>query len=129
TDDQDTKLNVPLIDSFGEDAGGCVYAVSQLGTVYRIAAPFTPAPVPCADTPPDTTISGTTSDPTSATFRFTSSEAGSTFECRVDAGSWVACSSPAVLSLTPGRHTFEVRATDPGGTVDPSPADTAVSVG
>jgi hypothetical protein len=128
TDDQDTKLNVALLDSFGEDAGGCVYAASSLGGVYRIAAPLTAAPVPCPDTPPETTITSGSSTGTSASFAFTSSEAGSTFECRVDGGSWSPCTPPAQYVLGAGTHTFEVRATDPGGTVEPTPAVTLITI-
>lgn len=58
-----------------------------------------------------------------ATFTFTSSVELSTFECRLDAGAWQTCSSPHNVSgLSAGEHTFEVRATDPGGTTDPTPA-------
>jgi hypothetical protein len=128
TDDQDTKLHVALLDSFGEDAGGCVYAASSLGGVYRIAAPLTAAPVPCPDTPPETTITSGSSTGTSASFAFTSSEAGSTFECRVDGGSWSPCTPPAQYVLGAGTHTFEVRATDPGGTVEPTPAVTLITI-
>ena len=77
-------------------------------------------------TPPDTSISagpsGTVSSAT-ASLSFSSTESGSTFECRLDAGSWGACSSPkAYSSLADGSHTFEVRATDAGGNLDASPA-------
>jgi glucose/arabinose dehydrogenase/PKD repeat protein len=77
-------------------------------------------------TPPETTISagpsGTTSS-TSASFEFSASEAGSSFECRLDNGAWAACSSPRALSsLAAGNHTFDVRATDPAGNTDPTPA-------
>ena len=41
------------------------------------------------------------------------SQAGSTFECRVDGGAWGSCSTPeTTASLADGAHTFEVRATD-----------------
>lgn len=76
-------------------------------------------------TPPATTISsGPTSSTTdaSASFSFTSSEAGSTFECQLDGGSWTACSSPKFYSsLAVGTHTFSVRATDQAGNLEPSP--------
>ena len=128
TDDQNTQLNVPLLSSFGEDAGGCVYAVSLLGTVDRIAAPYTSAPVPCPDAPPETTITSAAATGTSASASFASSEAGSTFECRVDGSGWSACTSPARYVLAPGAHLLEVRATDPGGTVDPTPAQRSLTI-
>ena len=69
------------------------------GTVYRLAAGGAAAPVPCADAPPETTITSAPASPAaaSASFAFASSEAGSSFECRLDAGAWDACSSPARL--------------------------------
>jgi hypothetical protein len=76
--------------------------------------------------PPQTTItsgpSGATNDPT-PTFGFSSSEGGSTFECRVDSGAYASCSSPrTTVHLTDGSHTFYVRARDGAGNVDPTPA-------
>jgi len=83
-------------------------------------------------TPPDTTISsgpsGTTTAITAA-FGFTSTEAGSSFECKLDAGSWAGCSSPKSLSaLTVSAHTFSVRAKDAAGNVDPTPASRSWTV-
>ena len=60
---------------------------------------------------------------TSASFGFSSDEAGSTFECRLDAGPWTACTDPdGHAGLADGDHTFSVRATDSLGNVDPTPA-------
>jgi hypothetical protein len=79
-------------------------------------------------TPPDTTItsgpSGTVYDMTptkSVTFAFTS-EAGATFECRLDSAAFAPCTSPKTVAATPGAHTFAVRAIDGVGNVDPTPA-------
>jgi hypothetical protein len=45
------------------------------------------------------------------------------FECRLDAALFAPCSSPVVYSsLSDGRHVFEVRAIDPSGNIDASPA-------
>ena len=82
--------------------------------------------------PPNTTItsgpSGATNDPT-PTFTFTASQASSTFECKLDGGSYLACVSPKTYgALTDGPHTFDVRAEDPAGNVDPTPATRTFTV-
>src|SRR5205814_86782 len=69
---------------------------------------------------PNTTIDSNPSDPsgnTTPSFTFSTSETGSSFECRIDSGSWAPCTSPETISpaLTPGSHTFDVRATDMAG--------------
>ncbi len=76
--------------------------------------------------PPDTTITTKPTDPSDATqpqFDFTATQTGSTFECKLDAGAFATCTGPfttPVLAL--GTHTFQVRATDPAGNVDATPA-------
>ena len=89
--------------------------------------------VPPPDTtPPNTTINSGpsgTSTSASASFTFASSESGSTFQCRLDAGSWGSCSSPKAYSgLANGSHTFDVRATDAASNTDASPASTTWTV-
>jgi hypothetical protein len=78
------------------------------------------------NTPPDTIIdagpSGTVGS-ASASFSFHASQSGSTFSCRLDGGGFAGCSSPATYTgLANGAHTFDVRATDPAGNTDGSPA-------
>jgi parallel beta-helix repeat protein len=78
---------------------------------------------------PNTTITspaaGTTASPS---FTFTSSETGSSFECRLDGpgttqGSYAACTSPkAYSSLAAGTYTFYVRARDAAGNQDATAA-------
>ncbi len=70
-------------------------------------------------TPPEAAIasgpSGTVDDPR-PTFAFSSSEPGSTFECRVNGGAFEPCGSPFTTPTLPaGPHTFEVRARDRAG--------------
>jgi hypothetical protein len=75
---------------------------------------------------PDTTI--TSSPPTLtknpiATFSFTSTEADSTFQCSVDSGVFASCTSPWTSDpLADRKHAFQVRAIDPAGNTDKSPA-------
>ena len=57
------------------------------------------------------------------TFRFTSTEAGSTFLCKLDRGRFRRCRSPfTTRRLRLGRHVFRVKARAPGGAADRSPA-------
>ncbi|MDD5223792.1 MAG: hypothetical protein PHE84_07360 [bacterium] len=73
-----------------------------------------------------TTIIGYPVSPTNqifAVFQFESSEAGSTFVCQIDSESETNCASPfGYYSIMEGRHTFTVRAIDPAGNIDLSPA-------
>jgi hypothetical protein len=82
--------------------------------------------------PPETAITGGPSGPTgdaSPTFSFSSTEPGSSFECRVDGGAWAACSSPhTVAPLADGTHTFEVRAIDAAGNADQTPDSVTITV-
>ena len=47
---------------------------------------------------------------------------GATFQCKLDAGAYAACTSPYGPAMSDGPHTVTVRAIDPDGYVDPSPA-------
>jgi hypothetical protein len=85
----------------------------------------------CDSAPPDTTITSAPASPTnttSATFIFTGTDsitplANLSFQCRLDAGAWSPCTSPqAYTGLADGAHTFDVRASDPAGMLDPTPS-------
>src|SRR5439155_27001846 len=91
-------------------------AVDEVGNVDASPPSFT-WQVDLTD--PDTTI---TSHPaavtrlTGATFGFSSSEAGSTFECKLDGAVFANCtSSQSYSGLADATHRFYVRATDPAG--------------
>jgi hypothetical protein len=77
-------------------------------------------------TPPDTSITGGPSgtvNSSTATFDFSSSETGSTYECSLDGAAFTSCSSGVEYTgLTNGNHYFQVRATDGAGNSDLSPA-------
>lgn len=86
-----------------------------------------PAAVAVADAP-DTLITGGPDagayvDDMTPTFTFSSAEPGTTFKCKVDLGSWAACTSPkTTIALSQGEHTFSVKGTDPLLNEDPTPA-------
>jgi hypothetical protein len=94
-------------------------------------------------TPPDTYITsgygyvspsvGCVTDSTSNTFEFHSNEQGSTFECQLSKDyvvvqPWANCTSPKFYSNLSrdeqweATYEFDVRATDPAGNADPTPA-------
>lgn len=77
--------------------------------------------------PPDTLI---TEGPTGTigasapSFSFNATELGSTFECSIDGVTFASCASPKqYVGLANGQHSFRVRATDPAGNTDPTPAE------
>ena len=77
----------------------------------------TTAPETTIDSGPSGTVSSTT-----ASFGFSSNESNVTFECRLD-GAVESCTLPKnYTGLSEGTHTFEVRAVDSAGNVDPTPA-------
>ena len=60
---------------------------------------------------------------------YAASEAGSTYECRLDGGA-LPCSgaSRALTGLSEGTHRFTVAARDPEGALDPTPAAAVFTV-
>lgn len=81
--------------------------------------------------PPDTVVTAAPSSPTTATtatFRFTGTDDRHVpedlfFQCSLDGAAFTACLSPvSYTGLALGGHTFQVRAVDRSGNVDPSPA-------
>ena len=85
-------------------------------------------------TAPDTTITSFPPNPASSTsfsFAFTSTRPGSAFECSLGGGAYGTCSSPYSDSIVYAQCTicridtamsFAVRAKDPAGNTDPTPA-------
>ena len=96
-----------------------------------------------ATAPPTPSINSTPPNPSnsgSAQFTFSDSESGVGFNCRVDGGSYAACTSPkSFTGLGDGAHTFQVLAVDAAGnqstpasyswTVDATPPDTSIDSG
>jgi fibronectin type 3 domain-containing protein len=77
-------------------------------------------------TAPDTQIDSHPANPSNsanASFTFSSSDVTATFECSLEGGAYAACISPRNYNgLADGSHTFAVRARDPAGNLDASPA-------
>ncbi|HZB32903.1 MAG TPA: DNRLRE domain-containing protein, partial [Streptosporangiaceae bacterium] len=103
-----------------------VRATDPLGNVE----PAPPAHAWTVVVPPKTTIDSgppLLGNQTSARFEFSGTDNGPgppplSFECRLDAGEWAACSSPQAYGAGPGEpplpdgeHVFRVRATDAAG--------------
>ena len=57
-------------------------------------------------------------------FKFSSSQAGASFQCKLDRGKFARCTSPfrPKKKLRPGKHVLRVKAIGPTGVIDPSPA-------
>ena len=132
------KDKVALFEKYGLGRGWWEYrttspmsATSSDGSwkpwIGLITPGATTTPPPADTAPPETSITsgpveGGTSSSTSSRFAF-SSEAGATFECRLEGASFTPCSSPKdYTGLADGPHAFEVRARDAAGNLDPTPA-------
>ncbi|HEY1357469.1 MAG TPA: hypothetical protein VGF21_04100 [Thermoleophilaceae bacterium] len=127
-----TKLGITKADTLPSCAGGCThnsFGPPPAGSRLKAAEtdPVTKrfiTLVEDTDPPHASVTSGpngaTASD--SATFAFSSNEGGGSFQCRVDNGAFGACASPKTVSgLSDGKHTFNVRAIDLVGNVQPTP--------
>jgi hypothetical protein len=95
-----------------------VLAIDQaLNKGSPVSFPFTVDTSLADTTPPIATITGKPSDPSNsstATFTYSSNEAGSTFACKLDAGAFVPCDAGGITynGLGEGPHSFQVQATD-----------------
>lgn len=99
--------------------GGHLFEARQVDPVGN-AGPAASVAWTVDTTPPGPPTLGTlppTIDDTTPTFTFTG-DPGNTFECQIDGGAWVACTSPYTSpALAAGTHTFAVRQKDPAGNV------------
>ena len=106
--------------------GAHTYTANATDAAGNTGSASSPVHVTVDDVPPVTSITSGTTSTNDAGFSFTSSEAGSTFECGLtgpnEPGGFTACSSPIAYShLASGSYTFSVRATDRAGNIDPTP--------
>ena len=99
----------------GSSSGFSISTISPSGAAMTATVTFTDTVITAAP-------QGLT-NAAAASISFFSPQSGASFECRLDAGSWTACTPPADVSgLADGPHTFSVRASDSLGTVDATPA-------
>lgn len=101
------------------------FRLSGRGTAWFDDASLTTEPTQSAPAPPDTTILnsnvvGVPAGPYG--FAFTSDQFEAGFQCSFDGSAYEACTSPVTIFLTPGQHTFAVRAVSQDSLVDPTPA-------
>ncbi len=104
----------------------CVYATDAAGNRDQTGACYTWV---VDVTPPDTAIVEASKPPnptnqTSVTFRFEGAGTGEGYYCKLDNGIEEKCDpgSKTYTGLTGVEHTFQVRAYDPAGNIDPTPA-------
>jgi hypothetical protein len=104
------------------------YADNVRVALHVAPEPEPPPPGGGGDTaPPQTTILKEPDNHTEkakVTYKFRSSEPNSTFDCKFDDGKYRPCDSGKVKykHLDFGKHSFHVRAIDPAGNTDPTPA-------
>jgi Ca2+-binding RTX toxin-like protein len=95
------------------------------GAFTYVESTFRPTPPPTDLLAPETKIKNPkrkTTDRT-PTYKLSSSEANSTFECKVDKRKYEGCRSKETLKkLKHGKHVFLARAVDAAGNADPTPA-------
>jgi N-acetylglucosamine-6-sulfatase len=98
-----------------DDLRGCASDGCRAGVW---GASSSPAPETTIDSGP---LGNVTS--TSASFSFSASVPGATFECGLDDAAFEVCASPKEYTgLVDGEHIFRVRAIDAAGNADPTPA-------
>lgn len=78
-------------------------------------------------TPPQTRLDSKPPNPSTsaaASFGYSSNEPGSSFECALDGAAFTPCPATGIgySGLASGAHSFQVRAVDPSGNADPTPA-------
>lgn len=115
--------------AFDEAAGEArqvFYSVNVSMNLPPRSSPEGPPPPPQPDlTAPETSVSKTVLKrmPPIFSFRFTSSEPGSSFRCSVDNRPFKGCgTSKTFRKGSPGRHRLRVVAVDPAGNADATPA-------
>jgi hypothetical protein len=110
------------------ETDGRLNLVRTLAIPPSSACPGSTPPKPSDKTAPETTITKhpknkvkTKKKKKKVKYEFTSTEAGSTFECKFDKKDFAPCTSPHKKKVKKGKHKFQVRATDQAGNADQTP--------
>jgi hypothetical protein len=109
------------------DGGERIHTVTADSSRAITAAYTTPPSPPSSPSPPPPPSASVRKHPgkktgsTTATFKFSSSEAGTSFKCKLDKKPFKPCRSPVTYShLKAGAHTFAVVAIGSGGQGQPA---------
>jgi hypothetical protein len=101
--------------------GSYTFRVEASDKNGHLSSPASYAWVVDRTAPPAPSITAQPANPTAATsasFSFSDSEAGVSFQCKLDASAYATCTSPTSYSgLVLGSHTFSVQAKDAAGNV------------
>jgi pimeloyl-ACP methyl ester carboxylesterase len=121
----DTVLGTPTTSLLSTQFLSGAYLPGHIDTTdYRAFLADTKAPNTKRKAGPEATI-GRDRARKGVKFRFFADDRDATFECRLDHEGWKRCASPKAIGapkLRPGKHRFEVRATDQRGNVETRPA-------
>jgi Ca2+-binding RTX toxin-like protein len=138
--DLDTAvLDVPTAKYADATPVGCEVVRFGAPEEFRTVTELPPAPLPPPPPPPPPPPVDRTAPRTKVTahpakllrtsarhrrvvFRFSSSERGSHFRCKLDAKPFRACASPRPYTVALGKHTVRIVAIDAAGNADPTPA-------
>jgi hypothetical protein len=126
-----TSLGCPGTFWFASSGSGPWSSSAVLDMVFSVfvtpaQAEPEPEPQPGDSNPPGAQITKSPKDKTkkkTATFEFTGTDARAvaSFQCKLDAGAFAACTSPHTVKVKKGKHTFQVQAIDQAGNIG-SPA-------
>lgn len=108
-----TSAKAYIVEVIASDASGVWQIIPSTATwTVDTVKPNTLAAV---NAPPESSYNITS-------YSFESSEAGGTFECKIDSGVYTACTSPySIPPLKDGKHKLTIRAKDIAGNYDSSP--------
>jgi hypothetical protein len=107
--DGEHTFSVRATDSAGNQSAPAAFPSGTYSwTVDNSLTDTTPPVATIASKPPDPSQSST------AAFTYSSNEPGSTFECKLDGGTFAPCATNGIqyTGLANGAHSFQVRATD-----------------